>query len=167
MQRPPNCPCRDFCDCRLFQISVGLAIVLLGGTLNRVMIVELGVDAWLVALMIALPVMFAPFRILVGHRSDHHRSVLADGGGCRMSGWGRYLQFGGFAIMPFALLVLASDSQGPCIRRPSGRRAGVSAGRDRTAHNPDGRDSPLPQTSPHPMCGPAQWRCSMSCSLRV
>ena len=30
-------------------------MVLLNGTLNRVMIVELGVPAWLVALMVALP----------------------------------------------------------------------------------------------------------------
>ena len=33
----------------LFQVSVGMAMVLLIGTLNRVMIVELGVPAWLVA----------------------------------------------------------------------------------------------------------------------
>ena len=36
----------------LFQVSVGMAGVLLIGTLNRVMIVELGVPAWLVALMV-------------------------------------------------------------------------------------------------------------------
>ena len=33
----------------LFQVSVGIAVVLLNGTLNRVMIVELGVPTWLVA----------------------------------------------------------------------------------------------------------------------
>ncbi len=60
----------------LFQVSVGLAAVLLIGTLNRVMIVELGVSAWLVATMISLPLLFAPFRALVGHRSDNHRSAL-------------------------------------------------------------------------------------------
>ena len=89
----------------LFQISVGMAVVLLSGTLNRVMILEMGVPAWLVALMISLPLVTAPFRALIGHRSDHHHSVL---------GWkrvpyiwmGTLLQFGGFAIMPFALLVL-------------------------------------------------------------
>ena len=36
----------------LFQVSVGMATVLLIGTLNRVMIVELGMPAWLVALMV-------------------------------------------------------------------------------------------------------------------
>lgn len=96
----------------LFQISVGLATVLLVGTLNRVMIVELGVPAWLVALMVSLPLVFAPFRALIGHRSDTHRSFL---------GWrrvpyiwfGTLLQFGGLAIMPFALLVLSGDGHGP------------------------------------------------------
>ena len=39
----------------LFQVSVGMAMALLNGTLNRVMIVELSVPAWLVSLMVALP----------------------------------------------------------------------------------------------------------------
>ncbi len=98
----------------LFQVSVGMAVALLNGTLNRVMIVELGVPTWLVATMIALPLAFAPFRTLIGFRSDHHRSYL---------GWrrvpyiwmGTLLQFGGFAIMPFALLVLSGDTHGPIL----------------------------------------------------
>ena len=98
----------------LFQVTVGMAVVLLIGTLNRVMIVELGVPAWLVSAMVALPLVFAPFRAMVGYRSDTHRSVL---------GWrrvpylwfGTLLQFGGFAIMPFALLVLSGDTTGPLI----------------------------------------------------
>ena len=98
----------------LFQVSVGMAVVLLIGTLNRVMIVELGVPAALVAVMVSLPLVFAPFRALVGFRSDTHRSVL---------GWrrvpyiwmGTLLQFGGLAIMPFALIVLSGDTHGPII----------------------------------------------------
>ena len=94
----------------LFQISVGMALAMLIGTLNRVMIVELKVPAALVAIMIALPLLFAPFRALIGFRSDNHRSAL---------GWrrvpyiwmGTLLQFGGFAIMPFALLVLGRLGQ--------------------------------------------------------
>ena len=90
----------------LFQVSVGMALVLLVGTLNRVMIVELHVPASLVAIMLALPVIYAPFRALIGHRSDNHRSEL---------GWrrvpyiwmGTLIQFGGLAVMPFALLVLS------------------------------------------------------------
>jgi BCD family chlorophyll transporter-like MFS transporter len=90
----------------LFQVTVGMAIVLLIGTLNRVMIVELEVPATLVAGMLALPLLFAPFRTLIGYKSDVHVSAL---------GWrrvpyiwkGTLYQFGGFAIMPFALLVLS------------------------------------------------------------
>ena len=93
----------------LFQVSVGMALALLNGTLNRVMIVELGVSAWLVSLMIALPLLFAPFRALLGFKSDTHRSVL---GWRRVPyiWWGSMLQFGGFAIMPFALVLLASET---------------------------------------------------------
>jgi BCD family chlorophyll transporter-like MFS transporter len=58
--------------------------------------------------MIALPVLIAPFRALMGFRSDTHRSAL---------GWKRipYLwfgslwQMGGLAVMPFALLVLSGQ----------------------------------------------------------
>jgi BCD family chlorophyll transporter-like MFS transporter len=93
----------------LFQFSVGMATALLVGTLNRVMIVEMGVAAWLVALMVSLPVLSAPFRAFVGFRSDTYRSPL---------GWrrvpfvwfGSLLQFGGLAIMPFALLILSGDA---------------------------------------------------------
>ena len=60
----------------LFQVSVGMALVLLIGTLNRVMIVELGVPASLVGVMISLPLLFAPFRALIGFKSDTHRSEL-------------------------------------------------------------------------------------------
>lgn len=96
----------------LFQVSVGMAIVLLNGTLNRVMVVELGQATWLVSLMISLPLLFAPLRALIGHRSDHHRSFL---------GWrrvpyiwaGTLLQFGGLAIMPFALLILSEPAAAP------------------------------------------------------
>lgn len=94
----------------LFQVSVGLALVLLVGTLNRVMIVELNVPSWLVAVMLALPLVFAPFRALIGYKSDTHKCAL---------GWrrvpfiwkGTLWQFGGFAIMPFALLVLGQQGE--------------------------------------------------------
>ena len=96
----------------LFQVTVGMAAVLLIGTLNRVMIVELGVPSWIVAVFLALPLLFAPLRTFIGFRSDHHRSIL---------GWrrvpfiwfGTMTQFGGFAIMPFALLILSGDTTGP------------------------------------------------------
>ncbi len=102
----PGLPLARLLRLALIQASVGMALVLLVGTLNRVMIVELGVPAALVAVMIALPVLFAPFRALIGFRSDNHRSAL---------GWrrvpyiwkGTMVQFGGLAIMPFAMLVLS------------------------------------------------------------
>lgn len=93
----------------LFQVSVGMTAALLTGALNRVMIVELATPAWIVGLMISLPLAFAPLRALVGHRSDHHRSAF----GWRRSPFiwfGSLLQFGGLAIMPFALLILGDDS---------------------------------------------------------
>ncbi|MCG5548067.1 BCD family MFS transporter [Halorhodospira halochloris] len=88
----------------LFQITVGMMYVLFTGTLNRVMIHELGIAAALLGAMLALPVLLAPLRLLIGHRSDHHPSHL---------GWrrvpylwmGTLFQFGGLAIMPFAILV--------------------------------------------------------------
>ena len=87
-----------------------MALVLLVGTLNRVMIVELDVPASLVGIMLALPLVFAPFRALIGFRSDNHQCAL---------GWrrvpfiwkGSLAQFSGFAIMPFALLVLAGQGE--------------------------------------------------------
>ena len=106
----PDLPLSRLLRLSLFQVSVGMALVLLVGTLNRVMIVELGVPASLVGIMLALPLVFAPFRALIGYRSDTHRCEL---------GWrrvpfiwnGTLMQFGGFAIMPFALLVLAGKLQ--------------------------------------------------------
>ena len=92
----------------LFQISAGMATVMLLGTLNRVMIVELGVQASLVAIMVALPVLIAPLRAVLGFRSDNHKSSI---------GWrrlpyiwfGTLWQFGGLAIMPFSMIVLSGD----------------------------------------------------------
>ena len=60
----------------LFQISVGMAAVMLLGTLNRVMIVELSVPAVIVASMIAIPVLVAPFRAILGFKSDNYRSAI-------------------------------------------------------------------------------------------
>lgn len=110
----PELPLPRILRLSLFQVSVGMAAVLLTGTLNRVMIVELGLPAALVALMVAIPLLFAPARALIGHKSDTHRSIL---------GWkrvpyiwfGTLLQFGGFAILPFALLVMSGDTHGPVI----------------------------------------------------
>ncbi|MEM9302471.1 MAG: BCD family MFS transporter [Pseudomonadota bacterium] len=110
----PDLPLGRLLRLSLFQVTVGMAAVLLTGTLNRVMIVELGVPAWLVAAMVSLPLLFAPLRALIGHRSDNYISAL---------GWrrvpfiwfGSMLQFGGLAFMPFALLVLTGEGHGPAV----------------------------------------------------
>jgi BCD family chlorophyll transporter-like MFS transporter len=96
----------------LFQASVGMMMVLLFGTLNRVMVVEKGVPPWLIGIMVALPVLVAPFRALIGFRSDIHESAF---------GWrrvpfiwfGTLMQFGGLAFMPFALLLMADGGSVP------------------------------------------------------
>ncbi|MCU0620795.1 MAG: BCD family MFS transporter [Gemmatimonadales bacterium] len=95
----------------LFQVSVAMALTLMAGTLNRVMIVELGVSAALVAVMFSIPLLLAPARALIGLRSDTHHSAF---------GWrrvpylwnGTLLQFSGLAIMPFALLLLQGSHTG-------------------------------------------------------
>ena len=94
----------------LFKVTMGMTMALMVGTLNRVMIVELQVAAWLVALMLALPLLVAPFRAVTGYQSDTHRSAF---------GWkrvpfmwgGTLLQFIGLAVMPFALLVLSGGGR--------------------------------------------------------
>ena len=53
-----------------FPIGLGLTSVLVGGTLNRVMIVELGLPASLVGLFFALPLLISPVRVWLGYRSD-------------------------------------------------------------------------------------------------
>ena len=96
----------------LFKFTMGAITALMIGTLNRVMIVELGVAAWLVSLMLALPLLVAPFRAITGYHSDTHRSAF---------GWkrvpymwgGTLIQFFGLAVMPFALLVLSGQGAVP------------------------------------------------------
>lgn len=108
----PELPLGRLLRLALFQVSVGMATVLLLGTLNRVMIVELGVSASLVAVMVAIPFLAAPFRALVGFRSDTHRSAF----GLRRVPYvwtGTLLQFSGLAIMPFAVLLLGTDHNAP------------------------------------------------------
>jgi BCD family chlorophyll transporter-like MFS transporter len=104
----PDLPLSRLLRLSLLQVSVGMSLVLMISTLNRVMIVELDVPASLVGIMISLPLLFAPLRALIGFCSDTHRSAL---------GWkrvpfiyrGTMVQFGGLAIMPFALLVLSGS----------------------------------------------------------
>jgi MFS transporter, BCD family, chlorophyll transporter len=108
----PELPIGRLLRLTLFQVAGGMAMVMLVGTLNRVMIVELGVSATFVAMLIALPVLAAPFRAFIGFKSDNHKSAL---GWRRVPyiWWGSIMMFGGFSIMPFALLLLSGDGWGP------------------------------------------------------
>ena len=98
----------------LFQVSIGITLVLLGGTLNRVMAVELGIPVSVIAIAMALPLVAAPARALIGFKSDHHRSYL---------GWrrvpyiwfGALVQFGGLALMPISLLIISEGRPGTVV----------------------------------------------------
>jgi MFS transporter, BCD family, chlorophyll transporter len=106
----PGLPLARLLRLSLFKFTMGITTALLIGTLNRVMIVELGVAAALVSLMLALPMLVAPFRAVTGHQSDVHRSAF---------GWkrvpfmwgGTLVQFLGLALMPFALLNLSGRGE--------------------------------------------------------
>ena len=113
----PGLPWRKLARLALFQITVGFCAALIIGTLNRVMIVELHLSAALVSIMISLPLVLAPLRTFIGFKSDQHRSAF---------GWkrlpylwfGTLMQWGGLAIMPFALIVLSGDSRAPYFVGP-------------------------------------------------
>lgn len=53
-----------------FSIAYGLSGALIGGTLNRIMIADLGLPATLVALFFAVPLIISPIRVWLGYRSD-------------------------------------------------------------------------------------------------
>ena len=53
-----------------FPIAYGLSGALIGGTLNRIMIAELGLPATLVGFFFAVPLLISPIRVWLGYRSD-------------------------------------------------------------------------------------------------
>lgn len=53
-----------------FSIAYGLSGALIGGTLNRIMIADLGLPASLVAFFFAIPLLVSPIRVWLGYRSD-------------------------------------------------------------------------------------------------
>ncbi|MDX2127992.1 MAG: BCD family MFS transporter [Chloroherpetonaceae bacterium] len=56
----------------LMQVSTAICFVLLNSTLNRVLIVEFGVSAFLVGILIGFHNLFAFIRPFIGYYSDHH-----------------------------------------------------------------------------------------------
>lgn len=56
----------------LLQFSTAIVFVLLNSTLNRVMIVEYQIDAWIVGVLIGLHNLLAGIRPFIGYYSDTH-----------------------------------------------------------------------------------------------
>lgn len=88
----------------LFQFGMGVSLAPLTGTLNRVLINEVGIAATIVAFLIALHYFVSPVRVLIGFRSDQSRAL---------GRWrtpylllGALLTYGGLAAAPFSLLIL-------------------------------------------------------------
>lgn len=95
----------------LFQFGIGLSLAPITGTLNRVLIDELGISAAAVALLIALHYFVSPIRAFIGYRSDKSRSM----GKWRMPYivLGVMLTYGGLATAPFALILLGGHGRIP------------------------------------------------------
>jgi BCD family chlorophyll transporter-like MFS transporter len=53
-----------------FAIGYGLTGALIGGTLNRIMVAEIGLPLSLVGLFFAVPMLITPLRVWLGYRSD-------------------------------------------------------------------------------------------------
>src|SRR4051812_23314768 len=56
----------------LIHVAVAITLVPINGTLNRIMIGELGLAATLVAILISLPYLFSPLQVWIGGYSDRH-----------------------------------------------------------------------------------------------
>jgi MFS transporter, BCD family, chlorophyll transporter len=56
----------------LVHVAVAMTLVPINSTLNRVMIVELGIAATVVAILATLPYFFSPMQVAIGAYSDRH-----------------------------------------------------------------------------------------------
>lgn len=95
----------------LFQFGMGLSLAPLTGTLNRVLIDEMGIAAAAVGLLIAVHYFVSPVRAIIGYRSDVARSE----GNWRTPYvvFGAMLTYGGLAIAPFSLILLSGNGAIP------------------------------------------------------
>jgi BCD family chlorophyll transporter-like MFS transporter len=91
----------------LFQFGIGLSLAPVTGTLNRVLIDDLGIAAAVVGVLISIHYFVSPVRAIVGYRSDKARSL----GKWRTPYvvFGVMLTYGGLACAPFALILLGGD----------------------------------------------------------
>lgn len=97
----------------LFQFGVGLSLAPITGTLNRVLIEDIGIAAAIVAMLISLHYFVSPIRAVIGYRSDKLRS---------QGTWrtpyvilGAMLTYGGLACSPFALILLGGNGRLPFV----------------------------------------------------
>jgi len=56
----------------LFSVAYGVMGALVGGTLNRLLVAELGLPVTLVGLFFAVPLLTSPIRVWLGYHSDTH-----------------------------------------------------------------------------------------------
>jgi MFS transporter, BCD family, chlorophyll transporter len=91
----------------LFQFGMGVSLAPITGTLNRVLIDELGIPAVAVGFLIALHYFVSPSRAIFGYQSDVSRAA----GKWRTPYlvFGAILTYGGLATAPFSLILLSGD----------------------------------------------------------
>ncbi len=91
-----------------FHIGSAAADLLVTAVWNRIMIVDLGVPAWPVALLTAIRYFLAPLSLWAGHRSDHH-SLL---GRRRVTYvWlGRALMLISLPLLPVSVAILVQEA---------------------------------------------------------
>lgn len=63
---------RSILQLSLVHVGVSLTVVPITGTLNRIMIADMGIPAVLVGLLVALPYMLSPLQVFVGNWADKH-----------------------------------------------------------------------------------------------
>jgi BCD family chlorophyll transporter-like MFS transporter len=95
----------------LFQFGMGLSIAPLTGTLNRVLIDEVGIAAVAVGFLIAIHYFVSPIRAMIGFRSDQER--VAGRWRTPYVVFGAMLTYGGLATAPFSLILLSGDGMIP------------------------------------------------------
>jgi BCD family chlorophyll transporter-like MFS transporter len=68
---------RKIVQLSLVHVGVSLTVVPITGTLNRIMIADMGIPAVLVGILVALPYLLSPLQVLVGNWADQRPLVGA------------------------------------------------------------------------------------------
>jgi BCD family chlorophyll transporter-like MFS transporter len=105
MKGRPTMPFTKILRLGLIHVAVAITLVPINGTLNRIMIGELGLAATLVAILISLPYLFSPLQVWIGGYSDRHPLL-----GYRRTPYialGLLLCVGGAALAPASAFLMA------------------------------------------------------------